>query len=166
MADFRFNLRTHSPDVLDVVSTAFGNDGLNKYTTEADTGKAMVLAGEGFHDLAGADDEITGFIDSVKGDTVNELNSFGGLQRGGTRAAVLGANQGATPAKVGDLVVADEQSAAGVKPADSYIKIDGFGSIDIFARVKVGSPTNYKWQIIRVIGDGLAGSTVYLERLR
>ena len=166
MADFRFNMRTHSPDVLDVVSTAFGNDGTNKYTTETDTGTAMILAGEGYHELCVADDEITGFIDSVKGTTVNNLNSFGGLKRGGTHPAILGDGQGATPAKVGDLVVADAQSAAGVKPADSYINVTGFGEIDIHARVKVGSPANYKWQVIRVIGDGLAGSVVYLERLR
>lgn len=165
MADFHFNMRTHSPDILDVVSTALGNDGLNKFTTEADTGKAVKLAGDGFHDLCADGDEITGFIDTVKGDTVNSGNSFGGVKRGGTHAAILGAGQ-VSAAAVGDLVVADAQSAAGVKPNDSYVMVEGFGKSDIFARVKTGAATKYLWQIIRVIGDGQAGSVVYLERLR
>lgn len=165
MADFRFNPRTHSPDILDVVSSALGNDGLNKFTTETDTGKAVKLAGEGYHDLCADGDEITGFIDSVKGDTVNNGNSFGGVKRGGTHTAILGAGQ-ATAAKVGDLVVADVQEAAGVKPTDSRINVSGFGYTDIYARVKTGAPTLYKWQVIRVIGDGTEGSVVHLERLR
>lgn len=157
MADLRFNERTHSPDVLDVISTAFGNDGLNKFASDTDTGKAMILAGEGFHALCEAGDEITGFIDTVKGTTVNNGNSQGGLVRGGTKSATLGAGQGATPAKVGDLVVADAQSPAGVRPE---------GSLNASARVKVGTPTLYKWVIMQVVGDGLAGSTVVLERVR
>lgn len=149
MADHRFNLRTHSPDILDVVSTALGSDGLNKFGSDTDVGKAVTLAGEGTHELAVADGEITGFIDTVKGITVNDGNSFGGVQRGGTREAVVGANQ-ATPMKVGDLVVADEQAAAGVKGT---------------AQVKTGTPAIYKWVVLSVQGDGTAGTKVVLERV-
>lgn len=151
MADFAFNLRTHSPDVLDTVSSALGSDGENKFRHDADRGKAVVLAGEGTHELCANGDEITGFIDSIKGITVNDGNSFGGVRRGGTAEAVIGANQDSTaPAKVGDLVVADDQAAAGVKGT---------------AQVRTGSPTKYKWEITSVKGDGTTGTRVVLERL-
>lgn len=149
MADFSFNLRTHSPDVLDVVSTALGAAADDKFRTDTDVGKAVKLSGEGTHDICAADDEIVGFIDTVKGITVNDGYSFGGVQRGGTHSAVVGSAQ--TPAiEVGDLVVADAQEVAGTKGK---------------AQVKTGTPTTFKWQVVSVKGDGETGSNVVLERI-
>lgn len=150
MADHSFNLRTHSPDVMDTVSSALGSAPDNLFRHDKDRGKAVKLSGEGTHDICAGDDEITGFIDSVKGITVNDGYSFGGVRRGGTAEAYVGANQGATPMAVGDLVVADTQDAAGV---------------DGTAKVKTGAPTTRKWEVISVKGDGLTGSRVILERI-
>lgn len=149
MADFSFNLRTHSPDVLDVVSTGLGATGDDKFRSNTDLGKAVKMTAEGTHDICAADDEIRGFVDSVKGITVNDGYSFGGVQRGGTREAVAGA--AVTPAlAVGDLVVADAQEVAGTKG---------------LAQVKKGTPAKYKWEVISVKGDGETGSKVVLERV-
>lgn len=153
MADFSFNPRTHSPDVLDTVSSALGGAADNKFLHDTDRGKAVKLAGEGTHDICAGGDEIVGFVDSVKGITVNDGYSFGGVQRGGTMTAEVGANHGATPMAVDDLVVADVQDAAGVKPTGEA------------AKVKTGAPTKYRWVCISVKGDGLAGSKVILERI-
>lgn len=150
MADFSFNLRTHSPDILDVVSSALGSAPDNKFRHDKDRGKAVKLAGEGTHDICAGGDEIVGFIDSVKGITVNDGYSFGGVRRGGTAEAVVGANQGTTAMAVGDLVVADDQEAAGV---------------DGTAKVKTGAPTRRLWEVISVKGDGKPGSRVILERV-
>lgn len=150
MADFSFNTRTHSPDVLAVVSSALGTSGDNKFLHDRDRNKPVKLAGEGAHDICTSGDEIVGFIDSVKGDTVNEGNSFGGVRRGGTQEAVVGDNQGETAMALEDLVVADAQADVGTsgKP-----------------KVKTGSPSIHKWQVISVKGDGTAGTRVVLERV-
>lgn len=148
MADFRFNLRTHSPDVLRVISTALGDTPDNKFRTETDFNKAVKMGNKSNHVICAADDEIEGFIDTVKGNTVNDGYSFGGVRRGGTAEAVVGPNQ-AAPIVPLDYVVADTQEAAGVK-----------GN----AMVKKGTPTRHRWRVINVIGDGMPGSKVILER--
>lgn len=149
MAEFNFNLLTHSPETKRVVSTALGDEPTNKFLHAKDFGKAVKMGDKSNHVLCAAGDEIEAFIDSVRGDTVNEGYSFGGVSRGGRHEAKIGPGQGTTPAKVLDYVVADDQAPAGEK---------GYGM------VKTGSPTIHRWRIVRLMGDGLEGSTVVLER--
>lgn len=149
MADFRFNLLTHSADEKRVISTALGASAAENFLHKEDFGKAVKMGSAHNHVLCEADDEIEAFIDSVRGDTVNDGFSFGGVSRGGRHPATVGANQGATAVKVLDYVVADTQAAAGT---------------DGTAQVKTGAPTIHRWRVVQVIGDGLTGSTVILER--
>lgn len=150
MADFDFNLLTHSPSEKRVISTALGAAAGEGFLHKEDFGKAVKMGALANHVLCGADDEIEGFIDSVRGDTVNDGFSFGGVSRGGRHQAVIGAGQGGvTAAVVLDYVVGDVQAVAGVEGP---------------AVVKTGAPTTHKWRIINLMGDGFAGSTVILER--
>jgi hypothetical protein len=148
MADFKFNLLTHSPDELRVISTALGATADNQFRSDTDLGKAVKMGANANHVICAAGDEIEAFIDSVKGNTVNEGYSFGGVSRGGRHAAVVGANQVAAVVPL-DYGVADIQAAAGTNGE---------------AAVKVGTPTKHLWRVVNVIGDGLPGSKVILER--
>jgi hypothetical protein len=149
MADFRFNLLTHSADEKRVISTALGATADNAFRSAEDFGKAVKMGDAHNHVLCVEGDEIEAFIDSVRGDTVNEGFSFGGVSRGGRHPATVGENQGATPVALLDYVVADAQAAPGTQGD---------------ARVKTGTPTIHRWRVVQVIGDGLAGSKVILER--
>ncbi len=149
MADFQFNVLTHSPERLNVISSKLGPNASTKYT-DLDKKKAVKMGTVGNHVLCAEGDEIEGFIDSVDAATSGGF-SFGGVARGnrGFRVeAQVGANQGATAMAVGDYVVADTQAAVGTasKPL-----------------VKTGSPTVNKYRVMTVIGTGAAGSTVVLE---
>lgn len=118
--------------------------------TSKDVGKAVKRGTvQNFVPVAGGN-EIEGFVTSVEVMTVNDGFSFGGVQRGGTIQAAIGANQGATPAAVNDYVVADTPVALGTAG---------------LAQVKTGTPAKFLWRIIRIIsGTGAAGSVVLLER--
>jgi len=140
MADFNFNLLTHSPETKDVVSAALGDTANNAFLHTQDFGKAVRMGTQSNYVLCVADDEIEGFIDSVRGDTVNEGFSFGGVSRGGRHQAKVGGGQGGTAIKPLDLVVADDQEAPGTQGE---------------ATVKTGSPSTHKWRVINVMGDGL-----------
>lgn len=148
MADFRFNLLTHSPDEKRVVSTALGDTPDNLFRSAMDFGKAVKMGPNSNHVLCAADDEIEAFIDSVRGDTVNEGYSFGGVSRGGRHEAVVGPAQVEAIVAL-DYVVADAQVAAGEKGT---------------ALVKKGTPTKHRWRVVQVIGNGLPGSKLVLER--
>lgn len=151
MADFEFNVLTHSPERLNVISSRLGPNPATKYT-DKDVKKAVKLGANANHVLCEAGDEIQGFIDSVDAAT-NGGYSFGGVARcnRGTRVeAVIGATQGATPARVDDLVVADDQLAVGTKG---------------LPRVKTGNPSRHLWRILNVRGTGATGTVVVLELL-
>lgn len=151
MADFEFNVLTHSPERLNVIATKLGPDAATKYT-DKDKRKAVKLGPVGNHVLCVAGDEIEGFIDSVEAATSGGF-SFGGVARGnrGFRVeAQVGAGQGVTPMVVGDLVVADDQLAIGTAGK---------------AQVKTGAPATHKYRVMNVKGTGLAGTTVVLELL-
>lgn len=150
MADFKFGLLTHSPDVKDVISSALGDTADNKFRSAEDFGKAVKMGAKSNHILCATGDEIEGFIDSVRGDTVNDGYSFGGVARGGRFPAKIGPNQGATAAAVLDLVVADDQAEAGTKGD---------------ALVRTGEPTKKLWRIISMSGDGTEGTSVVLEKV-
>lgn len=151
MADFEFNVLTHSPERLNVISTRLGPDPATKYTS-ADVKKAVKLAAGSTHVLCSSGNEIEGFIDSVDSAT-NGGYSFGGVarcNRGCRVEAQIGANQGATPAALNDLVVADAQLAVGTKG---------------LPQVRTGTPTRHLWRILALKGNGTAGTKVVLELL-
>lgn len=151
MADFEFNVLTHSPERLNVISSRLGSGPADKYS-DKDVKKAVKLASNSSHVLCVAGDEIQGAIDSVDAAT-NGGFSFGGVarfNRGARMDAVIGAGQGATPAKLDDLVVADDQLPVGTKG---------------LAQVKTGEPKRHLWRIINVRGTGAAGTKVVLELL-
>ncbi|MCY1361249.1 hypothetical protein D9M69_479090 [compost metagenome] len=151
MADFAFNVLTHSPERLNVISTKLGPDADTKYT-DKDKKKAVKLGSAANHVFCAGGDEIEGFIDSIEVATEGGF-SFGGVARGnrGFRVeAQIGVNQGATPAAVGDLVVADVQLARGTVG---------------LPQVKTGTPARHLWRIMSVRGTGAAGTVVVLELL-
>jgi hypothetical protein len=151
MADFQFNVLTHSPERLNVISSKLGPDAATKYT-DKDVRKAVKLGDKANHVLCVAGDELEGFIDSVDAATAGGF-AFGGVARGnrGFRVdAVVGAGQGATPIKVRDLVVADDQVAIGTKGLPA---------------VKTGAPKVHLYRVMNVRGNGLPGDKVVLELL-
>lgn len=145
MPDFKHQLLTTSPAEMDVIGAAIGDD-TNQARYENDLGKAVKKGAVQNYVLCADGDEIEGFIDSVRGDTVNEGYSFGGIQR----AKRIWAEVGFGTVAVNDLVVAAAQVAFGTKGV---------------AKVKTGTPANYKWQAIRVEGSGAVGDRVLLERI-
>lgn len=151
MADFAFQVLTHSPERLNVISSKLGPDAATKYT-DKDKRKAVKLGPVGNHVLCVAGDELEGFIDSVEPATSGGF-SFGGVARGnrGFRVeAQVGAGQGATAMKVGDFVVADAQLPVGTAG---------------LPQVKTGAPETHKYRVMTVRGTGTAGDTVVLELL-
>lgn len=154
MANFGFNLLTHSPERLNVISTRLGaSAGLVDRFTDKDVGKAVKLGANSNHVLCENGDEIQAFVDNIDSGGTNGGYSFGGVTRGnrGVRMpAQIGANQGATAAKLDDLVVADDQLAVGNKDAGA-------------AQVRTGTPAINKWRILAMDGDGTAGTKVILE---
>lgn len=151
MADFQFNVLTHSPERLNVISSKLGPDAATKYT-DKDVRKAVKVGDKANHVLCVAGDELEGFIDSVDAATAGGF-AFGGVARGnrGFRVeAQVGAGQGATPIKVRDLVVADDQLAVGTKGLPV---------------VKTGAPKAHLYRVLTVRGNGLPGDKVVLELL-
>ena len=132
-----------------IISAALGTPSVK--FTDNERGKPVKLAAADNYVLTAASDEIEAFVETVEPFTVNQGYSLGTVRKGGRVYAKVGANQGATPMAVRDLVVADVQSANGV--GDNY------------ARVKTGTPTTFKWRVIRREGNGTAGTIVLLERV-
>ena len=151
MADFAFNLLTHSPERLNVISSRLGASPAAKLTDQ-DVKKAVKLGPNSHHVLCAAGNEIEGFVDSVDSAT-NGGYSFGGVarcNRGCRVKAQIGATQGATAAALNDLVVADDQLAIGTKG---------------LPQVKTGTPSRHLWRILALNGSGAAGTEVILELL-
>lgn len=165
---FHFGTLTHSPEVLDIISTCLGTGPDDQYT-DKEVGKAAKMSTDANHVVCAADDEIEAFIDSIDdGGTENEGYSFGGVARGGRHLAVIGAGQGeTTAAKLLDLVVADDQPEIGTKQIAPG-KAPGEAGPDAgVAVVKTGSPETHKWRIVHIYngGDGFEGTLVCLEKV-
>lgn len=113
--------------------------------TDKDIRKAVVLdkTADGTLKLAAANDEIRGFIESIEPHPADGV-TFGSVVRhaAGVRAWVTG-----TGLVKGDLVVADAQSAAGVANAAKDPNSQ-YG----LTPVKKGTPSTYKWEVIRAVG--------------
>lgn len=145
MPAFVHELLTTSPAEMDVISSAIGNN-TNQARSDNDIGKAVKKGADQNFVLCADGDEIEGFIDTVRGDTVNGGFSFGGVQR----RKRIWAEVGAGTVAPNDFVVAAPQVAFGTKGV---------------AQVKTGTPATYKWQALRVVGAGTVGSRVLLERV-
>ena len=78
MADFAFNLLTHSPERLNVISSRLGASPAAKLTDQ-DVKKAVKLGPNSNHVLCAEGNEIEGFVDSVDSAT-NGGYSFGGVK--------------------------------------------------------------------------------------
>jgi len=150
-----------------IVTDALGTVGQG-LTAATDIGKAVALAAASCT-LATGGQEIYGFITSIEPATINDGYAYGGVLVNGRQVAVVGANQGGTAMAVGDLVVADTQTAAG--DAGAFQSWAAPGTVPSTptgptARVKTGTPTSCFWKCIRLIeGSGVAGKKVLLERI-
>lgn len=165
---FHFGTLTHSPEVLDIISTCLGTGPSDQYS-DKEVGKAAKMGAEANHVVCVTGDEIEAFIDSIDdGGTENEGFTFGGVARGGRHLAVIGSDQGGTAAKLLDLVVASDQPAVGTK-VTAPGKASGEAGPDAgVAVVKTGSPTTHKWRIVHIYngGDGTEGTLVCLEKVK
>ena len=146
---FDFNLLTHSPERLNVISSKLGPDVDTKYS-DMDKKKPVKAAAGGRHVLVSDGDELEGWIDSVEAFTVDGY-SFGGVARGnvGFRVEAQVAAAVVTPLVFGDLVVAGIQIARGTKG---------------LPQVKKGTPAVHKYRVLRLT-TGAAGSLVLLEKV-
>lgn len=149
MNQFDFNVLTHSPERLNVVSSKLGPDVNTKYT-DKDIKKPVKAQAGGRHVICSDGDDIEGFIDSVESWTTDGF-SFGGVARGnvGYRVEAQVAAAVVTPLVFGDLVVAGVQLARGTKG---------------LPQVKKGTPAVHKYRVLRLT-TGAAGTTVLLEKV-
>lgn len=149
MNDFDFNLLTHSPERLNVISAKLGPDANTKYS-DKDKKKPVKAASGGRYVMCADGDELDGFIDSVEAFTV-QGHSFGGVARGnaGLRVEAQVAAGVVTPLVFGDLVVAAAQLPVGTKG---------------LPQVKKGTPSVHKYRVMRLT-TGAAGSVVLLEKV-
>lgn len=148
MNQFDFNVLTHSPERLNVISAKLGPDIATKYS-DKDKKKAAKAQAGGRYVLCADGDDIEGFIDSVEAATQDGF-SFGGVARGnvGYRVEAQVA-AGAANVVFGDLVVAGAQLAIGTKG---------------LAQVKKGAPAVHKYRVLRLT-TGAPGTTVLLEKV-
>lgn len=150
MADFKFGVLTVLPERLNVITCKLGSAAGQLYT-DKDKGKLMSLGTVSNYALAADGDEIGGFLDNIDGGPTANGFVVGGVARPDTGfrvEAVVAA--GSVALVVKDFVVAGVQAALGTKSLPA---------------VKKGTPTLQKYQVIRLYGNGSAGTTVLLERV-
>lgn len=155
MAEFDFALLTHSPERLNVITTRLGAGGNvggtgGEVWTDKEVGKVVKLGPSSTHVLCAGGDDIEAIVDNIDSGPTNGGYTMGGVARGnrGFRVkAQVGAGQvGALT--LGAQVVADEQLAVGTAG---------------IAQVKAGTGAVNKWRVLRLLGDGTAGTYVILE---
>lgn len=151
MADFQFAELTHSPERINVITTKLGT-GAIKYT-DSEVNKAVKLAADGKSYVFVADgDDLEGFIDNIDAGGTAGGYTVGGVKRpnGGFRIRVTVAAAQATALAIKDLVVAAAQAPLGTKS---------------LALVKKGDGVLNKYRVIRLYGNGTAGTDVLLEKI-
>ena len=159
MADFSFQLLTHSPERTNVISAKLGATANAKFTT-ADVYKAVTLGPVGNYVLAADGADLEGFCDSVDSATANGF-SFGGVARPDPGFRVEAIVSGAAVV-VGDQVIAGPQTALNTytltNPAIGFSKRS-------YPVVKKGVGAVFKYRVINLYtGAGAAGTVVLLER--
>jgi hypothetical protein len=151
MVDFVYAELTQSPERLNVITTKLGTAAGQLYT-DKDINKAVKMGAVSNYSLCADGDELEGFIDNIDGGPTAGGFIVGGVKRGGSglRVRATVAAGVATPLVVKDQVVAGAQLPLGTKG---------------LAQVKKGTPELYKYQVIRLYGNGSAGTDVLLERI-
>jgi hypothetical protein len=105
-------------------------------------------------------DPIEGFVNAVEPFTVNNLFSFGAVQRRGRKTVQNGAAQ--AQLAVGDFVVAFTQLAIGTAGYAQVKKATATAAADDGALSNAGV---YAWRVIRILsGNGSAADLVLVER--
>lgn len=150
MTDFYFDELVDAERL--VVETAALGAAAGTKLTPNDIGKAVKRGSAQNYVLCAGGDDIEGVLNSVSPETVNSGFSLGGVQRNGRKLAKIGANQAGNIA-INALVVADTPSAVGTTD-------------DGYPMVKAGTPTSFKWRVIRIVsGTGNTGSVVLIEKI-
>ena len=151
MADFNFNVLTVLPERLNVIVAKLGSAAGQAYT-DKDKNKIVKMGAVSNFALAADGDEIEGFIDNIDGGPTAGGFVVGGVARPDTGFRVLAqvAAGVATPLVFGDMVVAGAQLALGTAG---------------LPQVRKGTPAIWKYKVIRLIGNGSAGTNVLLERV-
>lgn len=151
MADFQFAELTHSPERINVITTKVGT--IAAKPTDKDVKKAMKLADDGASYIFAADgDDLEGFLDNIDGGPTAGGFTVGGVALGGSGfrvRATVAAGQ-AVALKVKDQVVAAAQLALGTKG---------------LAQVKAGEGVLEKYKVLRLYGNGSAGTDVLLVKI-
>lgn len=150
MADFKFGVLTVLPERLNVIVAKLGSAAGQAYT-DKDKQKILSLGAVSNYALAVDGAEIGGFLDSVDGGPPAGGFPIGGVSRPDTgfRVEAQVAAGSATLVEL-DFVVAGAQLPLGTKG---------------LPQVKKGTPALQKYQVIRLYGNGTAGTTVLLERV-
>jgi len=146
MANFKRTLL--ADDDKAIIHTEALGDNTGQFSS-GDVGMAVKLSANSYVPCI-LDDEIGGFVQSVNASTSGGY-SVGAVKKSHRVAAKVGSLVLATNLAVGKLVVADAQPA--------------FGAGDGYARVKEGTPTTHKWQVVAVETDGSVGDIVLLDRV-
>lgn len=156
MTAFAFRETVPAPSML---TSALGTGGANIWT-DKEIGKAVKLSTDDDSTmiLATNGDEIIGFVGAIAIGTVNDGFSHGSVKISGWQEALIGSHQpddgeltpAIVPAKVGDLVVADDQTAHGTAGLPKVKTATSGGS----------------WRIMRILsGTGVVGDKVLLAKL-
>ena len=138
----------------DVLTTCLGTVGalltekdIRKPVKSATTNTSSML-------LCASGDEIEGFVQSLNIGTANEGFSHGGVVRNGRMTVKLGGT-----VSINGLVVAGTNTANNTASVSSYMGLP-------LPVVIAGTPTTYKWKVIRYItGTGVAGDYALIERI-
>jgi hypothetical protein len=148
MTDFVFTPLVNSPHA-DVISAGLG-DNTNEFGS-VDIGQAVKLGAAQNYVQVAAGDDIEGVVVAVDGNTVNDGYSFGSVQRDKRFRAQVGSDE------VGQVAIGAE-IVAGLPIA--------LGTANGYPQVKNGSPSVYRWRVLRhVTGNGSAGDMVIIERI-
>ena len=146
--------------IKDTVSCALGaaaSSGIG----QNDVGKAYKLGTANNYVPCADGDPIEAFLAAVEPFTVNNLFSFGSVQRRGRKIVQNGAGQ--AQLAVGDFVVAFTQVAIGTAGLPQVKKATATAATDDAGLTNAGL---YAWRVIRIVsGTGVAGDQVLVERV-
>lgn len=152
MAKFLMDETIHSEKV---TTARMGGSGANKFT-DAENGKAVILAAESQYGLTADGSAIEGFVSSVNSGATYDGFAVGGVVATGTKRVLV---SGATLA-VGDYVVSAAPVALGTK-------LTTYAPVKKAADQAVAAAAPFKWRVVSrgAAGTGAAGTWVLIERV-
>ena len=156
------------PDIHET-ALALDSNTIGEWRSNTDLGKALKLGGNSTYHLCKEGDEIEGFLVAMDPITVNEGYKFGTVQRNQRKQCV---NTGSAALKIGDFVVAGDQTKPGTAPGfpitgnDRYLmSVKKFEAATPEAKAAGALPIN-KWRVISFEGpDGSTDSILTIERI-